>query len=115
MHDHVAADRVDLVDGFLGALAVALDGEYFGAFLGKAHAGGAAVAPARADRARAGDDGDPVLETSGHFLFLGAHAGVLDDLRPLFGFAVDIGAEFAGRVADQDRALARQLLLHGRD
>ena len=66
MHDDVAADGFDFVDGFGGAFGIAVDGKDFRAFLGEAHAGGAAVAPAGPDRARAGDDGDPVLQTLGH-------------------------------------------------
>ena len=53
-------------DGFLHRLAALVGGEDLGALLREAHRGGAAVAPARTDAARAGDQRDLALQTSGH-------------------------------------------------
>src|SRR3974390_1297155 len=47
-------------------------------------------------------------------LLFSVHAGIGDDLCPLLGLAVDVVAEMFGRIADQYRALARQLLDDGR-
>ena len=64
--DDVAADGLHALDRLGGAVEIAVDRENLGAFLGKAHAGGAPVAPAGADAAGAGDDGDAALQTSAH-------------------------------------------------
>ena len=66
VHDDLAAGGLHALDRLGDAVEIAVDGENLGAFLGKAHAGGAAVAPAGADAAGAGDDGDPALQTSAH-------------------------------------------------
>ena len=58
LHDDLAADGLHPLDGLGGAVEIAVDRENLGAFLGEAHAGGAAVAPAGPDAAGAGDDGD---------------------------------------------------------
>src|SRR6185369_17800065 len=51
---------------FRKGLLAAVDGEDFRAFLGEAHRGGAAVAPAGPDRAGAADDGDFSLKAFFH-------------------------------------------------
>ena len=61
MQHDLAARRLHALDGLRGAVEIAVDGENLGAFLGEAHAGGAAIAPAGADAAGAGDDRDLVL------------------------------------------------------
>ena len=61
MGDDLAACRLHALDGFRDAVEIAVDRENFRAFLGKAHRGRAAVAPAGADAAGAGDDRDAVL------------------------------------------------------
>ena len=68
LHDDLAARRLHPLDGLGRAVEIAVDGENLGAFLGEAHAGGAAVAPAGPDAAGAGDDGDLALQTSAHGL-----------------------------------------------
>ena len=40
-------------------------------------------------------------------LLFGLDPGVLDDLRPLFGFGRDMRAEFSRRAADRVRRLRR--------
>src|SRR6185437_323486 len=69
MHDDFAAHRLHAFDGFLRAVGIAVHREDFRAFLREADGGGAAVAPARADAAGPGDDGNAVLQTSGHGSF----------------------------------------------
>ena len=58
----VRCDARGLVHGFSERGGVAIDGKDLGAFFHEAHGGGAAIAPARADRAGAADDGDLVLK-----------------------------------------------------
>src|SRR3989442_1556850 len=52
-----------LFDGLAQAPCIAVHGENLRAFLREAYRGGAAVAPARADRAGAGDDRNPILKS----------------------------------------------------
>ena len=66
MRDDLAAGFFHALDGFRDAVEIAVDGEYFGAFLGKANGGGAPVAPAGPDATRAGDDRDAALQASAH-------------------------------------------------
>src|ERR1700674_2582184 len=68
MQHDFAAHRLDALDGFRGALKIALDTENLGAFLGKPNSSGAAIAPAGADAAGAGDDGDLALQPPAHDL-----------------------------------------------
>ena len=66
LHHDLAAGGFHPLDRLGDAVEIAVDRENLGAFLGEAHAGRAPVAPAGADAAGAGDDGDPVLQTSAH-------------------------------------------------
>ena len=66
MGDDLAADGLHLGHGLGDAVEIAIGGENLGAFLGETHAGGAAVAPAGADAAGAGDERDAILQASGH-------------------------------------------------
>ena len=66
MQDDLAAGFLHALDRLGGAVEIAVDRENLGAFLGEAHAGGAAIAPAGPDAAGAGDDGDLALQTSAH-------------------------------------------------
>jgi hypothetical protein len=65
-----AAELGDARDGFLHRGEVAVGAEHPRSFLGEEHGGGAAIAPAGADRAGAADDDDDdddlVLEALGH-------------------------------------------------
>src|SRR4029077_10682673 len=66
MRDDVAAGFFHALDGFRDAVEVTVDGEYLGAFLGKAQGGGAPIAPPGPDATCAGDDRDAVLQASAH-------------------------------------------------
>ena len=66
MHDDFAACSFHFVDRLARAVAIAVDRKNPGALLGETHRGGAAIAPAGANAAGAGDDGDPALQTSAH-------------------------------------------------
>src|ERR1019366_764101 len=66
MGDDIAAGRLHPFDRLGDAVEIAGDRENLGAFLGEAHRGSAAIAPAGADTAGAGDNRDPVLQTSAH-------------------------------------------------
>ncbi len=56
--------------GFLSGAGVQIDGKNLRALLGETHGGGLAVAPAGADRAGAGDDGDAIVQASAHVALL---------------------------------------------
>ena len=64
-HD-LAANGFHAFDRLGGAVEITVDAENLGAFLGKAHRGGAAVAPAGTDAAGAGDNRNASLQASAH-------------------------------------------------
>ncbi len=64
-HDF-AARGLHALDGLCDALEIAVDSKYLGAFFGEAHGGGAPIAPAGADAARAGNDRNASLQTLAH-------------------------------------------------
>ena len=61
LHGDFAARGFHPLDRLGDTGEIAVDGENFGAFLGKAHGGSAAIAPAGADAAGAGHDSDAIL------------------------------------------------------
>ena len=62
----IGAGLLQAADGLVHLAHVAIDGKDFRAFLREQHAFGAAVAPARPDAARAGDECDLACETAWH-------------------------------------------------
>ena len=62
-----AAEFGDAIERLLHRLAVLVDGKDLGALAREQHGGGAAVAPAGADAAGAGDQRHLVLKPSGHW------------------------------------------------
>ncbi len=60
--------RADPGQGFFHGVGALVHGEHLGAFLGKAYRYRAAIAPAGADAARAGDDDDFSLQSLRHDL-----------------------------------------------
>src|SRR5262249_4807082 len=73
--DDLAAGGLHALDCFGNAVEIAVDGEDFRAFLGKAHGRGAAIAPARPDAAGPGDDRNLVLQASAHAAPVSRRAG----------------------------------------